>query len=190
MPSKYNPFEGTGIEDLPNRPPEPLGGVSQESHPNLTLGGIPPTYIRTVADELKNKPHIHVWVETEVGCEDCGTHPGLRCDADDECEYSEAIDLSRYDDPRIHYARTGDRFIHAHFLAEDSVVAAIRKNGPRDEDYQVRVVTSVSRYVGGATVFHIDEKSWNEGRRRGDSKFPLSRESEFVSRWLPEPDEE
>jgi hypothetical protein len=28
MPGKYSPFEGTGIEDQPARPPEPVGGPS------------------------------------------------------------------------------------------------------------------------------------------------------------------
>lgn len=38
----------------------------------------------------------HVWVPCIVGCDDCGEHPGVRCDG--ECEA--VLDLCREDDPR------------------------------------------------------------------------------------------
>lgn len=37
----------------------------------------------------------HAWEETEVGCDDCGTHPAVRCDA---C--GQVLDLIYEDDPR------------------------------------------------------------------------------------------
>lgn len=42
-------------------------------------------------------PHVHKWEDTEVTCDDCGSHPGLRC-ADPECD--EVVDLIHQDDPR------------------------------------------------------------------------------------------
>jgi hypothetical protein len=37
----------------------------------------------------------HIWLDTEVGCDDCDTHPAVRCD---EC--GQVIDLIYQDDPR------------------------------------------------------------------------------------------
>jgi hypothetical protein len=42
--------------------------------------------------------HRHEWEDWEVGCEDCGSHPAVRC-ADPQCD-SEPIDLIYNDDPR------------------------------------------------------------------------------------------
>lgn len=37
----------------------------------------------------------HVWEETEVGCEDCGSHRAIQCE---ECYLT--VDLVMRDDPR------------------------------------------------------------------------------------------
>jgi hypothetical protein len=50
-----------------------------------------------------SKPHVHVWQEVEPYCEDCGSHPGLRCVAEDDCPDdfdTDWIDLIFADDPR------------------------------------------------------------------------------------------
>jgi peptide methionine sulfoxide reductase MsrB len=39
--------------------------------------------------------HVHEWIECDAFCEDCGSHPGLRCE---ECDA--VIDLIYEDDPR------------------------------------------------------------------------------------------
>lgn len=47
--------------------------------------------------------HVHVWQECEVGCEDCGSHPAVRCVAEDECPDGydwPGVDLVYRDDPR------------------------------------------------------------------------------------------
>ena len=45
--------------------------------------------------------HVHQWVETETGCEDCGTHPAVRCDAEGDCPLgTNPIDLIWDEDPR------------------------------------------------------------------------------------------
>jgi hypothetical protein len=52
------------------------------------------------------RKHVHTWVETEVGCEDCGSHEALICDGEGECPVVEehgdmgTIDLVMNDDPR------------------------------------------------------------------------------------------
>lgn len=38
---------------------------------------------------------VHSWLEVEVYCDDCGSHPGLRCE---ECD--SLLDLIYEDDPR------------------------------------------------------------------------------------------
>ena len=52
---------------------------------------------RTGAAACFQPPHVHEWADCEVGCEDCGSHPGLRC-TDPAC--GAELDLIRDDDPR------------------------------------------------------------------------------------------
>lgn len=52
----------------------------------------------TVEEAAEETPHE--WVETEAGCEDCGSHPAVRCVADHDCEYETAVDLVFGEDPR------------------------------------------------------------------------------------------
>lgn len=47
--------------------------------------------------------HQHQWKDAEARCDDCGSHPAVRCVAEDECpdDYDiYPLDLVRNDDPR------------------------------------------------------------------------------------------
>ena len=75
--------------------------------------------------------------------------------------------------------RTGDRFIHARFLADDA-------QPPYDSEasYAVHVVTSTRASGDTVIVLHTTAQAWDRGNHRGQWFFKLSAESESVRRWL------
>jgi len=79
----------------------------------------------------------------------------------------------------VNRPKTGDRFIHARYLASDA-----RPPYDTDESYAVHVVTSTRASGDTVVVLHTSADAWDAGNHRGQWFFTLDRESESVRRWL------